>query len=88
MGLLSSLFGPPKPRPTPAEMALLAEYARLAESIGIESLVQGVDLALLPTSREHLKEIIGKATLFRTGRTVAMLGNGNTASRGDKSNGR
>ena len=62
MGLLSSLFGPPKPRPTPAEMALLAEYARLAESIGIESLVQGVDLALLPTSPEHLKEIIAKAT--------------------------
>ena len=62
MGLLSSLFGPPKPRPTPAEMALLAEYARLAESIGIEALVQGVDLALLPASREHLKEIIAKAT--------------------------
>lgn len=43
-------------------MALLTEYARLAESIGVESLVQGVDLALLPTSREHLKEIIAKAT--------------------------
>ena len=64
MGLLSSLFGTSKPRPTPAEMKLLAEYARLAESIGIESLVQGVDLALLPTSREHLKEIIAKATFI------------------------
>ncbi|MBX3648752.1 MAG: hypothetical protein KF766_13885 [Rhodocyclaceae bacterium] len=63
MGLFSSLFGTSRPRPTSAEMGLLAEYARLAEEIGIESLVQGVDLALLPTSREHLKEIIAKATL-------------------------
>ncbi|MCZ2115163.1 MAG: hypothetical protein LC131_15245 [Anaerolineae bacterium] len=62
MGLLSSLFGTSRPRPTPAAMALLAEYASLAEKIGVKSLVQGVDLTLLPTSREHLKEIIAKAT--------------------------
>ncbi len=63
MGLFSLLFGTPKNSPTHAEMALLVEYATLVEGVGAEDLVQGVDVALLPGSKEQLMEVMAKVSL-------------------------
>ena len=63
MGLFSLLFGKPKNPPNRAEMALLVEYANLVEGVGAEELVQGVDVALLPGSKEQLMEVMAKVSL-------------------------
>lgn len=62
MGLFSILFDKPK-KPAREEMVLLVEYANLAEGIGIEGISRGVDVALLPCSKDRLQEIIARVSL-------------------------
>ncbi len=70
MGLFSLLFGEPRNPPARAEMALLVEYANLVEGIGVEALVRGVDVKLLPADKNQLMEIMAKVSINSRTNTI------------------
>lgn len=65
MGLFSWLLGRSTKTPSREQMAAFVEYANLLEAMGIEQVARGLDVMLLPASREELEDAIARVSLSR-----------------------